>query len=147
MKTHFTIPGFVGTVDMRTPVIPNGSFTWGEFLHWEDFDKKDIRVPREKQHSYNILHLATRLQTIRDKLKIPMKITSGYRPDPYNKRAGGEPNSLHKLGMAVDFTVGSGVNHYALAKKIDYEFGWNGGVGGYPTWVHLDIGSNRKWGF
>lgn len=147
MKKDFVIPGFVNTVDMSKPIIPNGSFTWGEMLHWDDFDREDIRVPRTKEHAYNLVNLAINLEKIRKILKVPMKVTSGYRPDPYNRRAGGATNSLHMVGKAVDFTIGRGVNHFDLARRIDNVIGWNGGVGGYPSWVHLDIGQNRKWGF
>lgn len=146
MKTNFVIPGFLGTVDMRTPVIPGGNFTWGELLHWKDFNYNDIRVPREAKHAYNIVHLARALQDVREHLKKPMRVTSGYRPDPYNRRAGGASNSLHKFGMACDLHV-PGENHYELAKHLYWHYGYEGGVGGYPSWIHLDIGSRRKWGF
>jgi uncharacterized protein YcbK (DUF882 family) len=143
---EFQIKGFKGLVDMRQPVIPGGNFTWGEFLHWDDFAYRDIRLPREAQHAYNLVNLAKSIQPVREHIGKPMKVTSGYRPDPYNRRAGGASNSMHKFGKAGDFHI-PGVNHYQLARELFYDYGFQGGVGGYPSWIHLDIGARRKWGF
>lgn len=151
MKKEFEIKGFNGTVDMSQPIIPGGSFTWGEMLHWKDFSYLDVRLPRTAKHSYNIINLAKAIQPIREKIGKPMIVTSGYRPDPYNRRAGGASRSQHKYGKAVDLNVRGlrdlGMNHRQLAKYIYEDLNFQGGVGGYSTWIHLDIGTRRKWGF
>lgn len=146
MKTHFEIKGFLGTVDMRKPVIEGANFTWGECLHWKDFNYLDIREPREAKHAYNIVNLIKAVQPLREHLGMPMRVTSCYRPEPYNSRAGGVKNSKHLVGMAMDFWI-PGQNHYALAKHIYDHYGWQGGVGGYPNFVHIDTGRRHKWGF
>ena len=149
MKTLFEIPGFLGKVNMTKPIIEGGSFTWGELLHWDDFNKTDIRVPREAMHSYNLVNLAKTVQPVRDRVGKAFIVTSGYRPDPYNKRAGGAKNSMHKFGKAVDFVIPgfTATNYQILANDIYYDWGFKGGVGCYSGWLHLDIGTRRKWGF
>ena len=43
-----------------------------------------------------------KLVAIRDKLNLPMTITSGYRSKEHNKAIGGAKNSPHLQGKAVD---------------------------------------------
>lgn len=43
-----------------------------------------------------------KLVAIRDKLNLPMTITSGYRSKEHNKSIGGAKNSPHLHGKAVD---------------------------------------------
>ena len=150
MKQYFEIKGFKGTVDMKSPIIPGGNFTWGEMLHWDDFNYLDVRLPRTASHAYNIVNLAKAIQPIRETVGLAMTVTSGYRPDPYNRRAGGATRSQHKIGKAVDLHIiglKPGVTHRHIAKHIYEDLGFNGGVGGYSSWIHLDIGNRRKWGF
>lgn len=152
MKKEFEIKGFNGTVDMTKSIIPGGNFTWGEMLHWEDFNYLDIRFPRAKSHSYNLVKLAKAIQPIRERLGVSMIVSSGYRPEPYNRRAKGDPRSKHKIGKAVDLVVPNlsktGIkSHRALARYIYNDLGFDGGVGGYSGWIHLDVGNRRKWGF
>jgi len=54
----------------------------------------------------HIVHLCeTFFQPLRDYLKRPITILSGYRPDWLNTAVGGSPTSDHPLGLAGDFTV------------------------------------------
>lgn len=150
MKKNFKLKGFKGEVDMTSLVVPNSNFTWGELLHWKDFNYLDVRLPREVQHSYNIVNLIKKIQPIRETIGLSFKVTSGYRPDPYNRRAGGATRSKHKFGQAVDFMIvglPKGVTHRHMASHIYYDLGFGGGVGGYSGWIHLDTGTRRKWGF
>ncbi len=48
------------------------------------------------------LDLVKQLQSIRDKLGVPITVTSGYRTAAHNASVGGEPGSLHTLGRAAD---------------------------------------------
>jgi uncharacterized protein YcbK (DUF882 family) len=45
------------------------------------------------------------LQPIRDKIKKPIVITSGYRNSQVNKLVGGSNTSQHAKGQAVDFVI------------------------------------------
>lgn len=57
------------------------------------------------------------LQPLRDKLRRPIIITSGYRSPELNKLVGGATNSQHTLGQAVDIQV-SGMSPRTLAEFV-----------------------------
>ena len=57
------------------------------------------------------------LQPLRDKLRRPIIVTSGYRCPELNKKVGGAKNSQHTLGQAVDITV-AGMSPRTLAEFI-----------------------------
>ena len=86
------------------------------------------------------------LQPIRDKLKKPMLITSGYRNSEINKLVGGASNSQHTKGQAVDFIVkGMTVNQvieFIIRSGVEYDQLINE----YNKWVHISFcqGKNRR---
>ncbi|NET30776.1 MAG: DUF882 domain-containing protein [Cyanothece sp. SIO1E1] len=137
----FKLPGNVSTFYVDQPIIAGGSFTWGEATHGGQ------RIPRTTGEVSNILALAKQLQRARNQIGRPFNITSWYRPEPYNTRAGGVRNSQHLGGKAVDLWV-DGYSGRRLANAL--MLWWPGGVGIYahlPDIIHLDIGGRRTWGF
>ena len=51
-------------------------------------------------------------------------------------------NSMHILGKAIDFSIpGMSAQHLTKIVKANTK----GGVGSYPTFVHLDSGPQRSW--
>jgi hypothetical protein len=78
------------------------------------------------------------LQPIRDKIGVPIRISSGYRSVALNKRIGGSNNSQHTRGQAADI-IASGMTPHQLAKKIielNITFDqliWEG------DWVHISF--------
>ena len=42
------------------------------------------------------------LQKLRDDVGFPIRLSSAYRCESWNKEVGGHPNSAHKEGLAVD---------------------------------------------
>jgi len=137
----FNLPGFASTFYLSEPILPNGHFYWREALH------NGERIPQSKAHVENILALARRLEEVRDRLGgFPMTVTSWYRPEPWNSRAGGVPNSRHTVGQAVDFLRPGLTGRQMAARLRD----WPGGMGvyaSYPNLLHLDIRPYRsRWG-
>ncbi|WP_100628682.1 D-Ala-D-Ala carboxypeptidase family metallohydrolase [Algoriphagus formosus] len=98
----------------------------------------------------NHLHsLAMALQIIRNELKAPITITSGYRSPEHNSRIGGAQNSMHIQGKAADFKV-YGKNPRAVAAIIERLISEGkipqGGLKAYRSWVHYDIrGVRARW--
>jgi len=87
--------------------------------------------------------LVTRLQKLRDRIKKPIYITSGYRTASHNKKVGGSPTSQHLYGRAVDIKV-TGMNPKTLAKHAE-SVGFDG-IGIYKTFVHVDVrGYKARW--
>lgn len=86
------------------------------------------------------------LQPLRDKLKKPMIITSGYRNSEVNKLVGGVSTSQHCKGQACDFVVkGMTINQIIeFIKNSGIEF--DQCISEYGQWVHISYnkGKNRK---
>ncbi|GAB4134339.1 MAG: hypothetical protein Fur0046_06040 [Cyanobacteria bacterium J069] len=136
------LPGNRGMVYSDQPIIANGIFTWGEATH------KCTRMPQTAEHVENMVKLATQLEKARQQIGKPFRITSWYRPEPFNSKAGGARRSQHLSGGAVDIVV-QGYMGADLAKML--VGWWPGGLGIYPGnrrhILHLDVGVKRKWGF
>jgi uncharacterized protein YcbK (DUF882 family) len=68
-------------------------------------------------------------------------ITSGFRTYAHNREVGGVPKSLHCEGMAADIVV-EGLNPKEVQRRLQ---NWNGGLGCYSEWTHVDWGHKRRW--
>ncbi len=135
------VPGISAVVhlgDAICSVSPN--FFWYEATH------DGMRIPQNSTHTANIIKMATEAQKVRDRLGKPFKITSWYRPEPWNGRARGARNSTHLSGGAIDFLV-EGMNGRQIARAVG---DWDGGMGIYrhfPNLLHLDVrGYRARWG-
>lgn len=84
-------------------------------------------------------------QHIRETMKIPIFINSGFRCEKHNKEIDGNPNSLHLTGKAVDISTArmSGEQKFELVELGQMIF--SGGLGIAQTFIHLDIGPSRLW--
>lgn len=97
----------------------------------------------------NIKELAKNLQVLRDEVKKPIKITSGYRPAEHNAKIGGASKSRHITGQAADFKI-EGYTPKQVAAIIEKLIAdgkmKEGGLGTYSTWTHFDIrGTKARW--
>jgi uncharacterized protein YcbK (DUF882 family) len=87
--------------------------------------------------------LLAKLQKLRDRVKQPITIISGYRTPEYNKKVGGSTLSQHMEGKAADIKV-RGMTPEQVAKLCE-EIGFRG-IGIYPTFVHVDTRLfNARW--
>ena len=123
------------------------NFTMSELIYSNKAIKKNINNTPDVEALDNMLLLiASVLQPIRNAIKKPMIITSGYRSPKLNKIVGGKPNSQHLTGQAVDFTI------KGLKPKQIVEFIKNMGIefdqliNEYDSWVHISYNkdNNRK---
>jgi hypothetical protein len=137
----FQLPGNTSTFYTDQPIIPGGSFTWGEAT------RDATRIPETQAIVDNIIGLARALQPVRDRIGRPFQINSWYRPPAVNAAVGGASQSQHLFGRAVDVQV-QGMSGRQVANMVMLT--WPGGVGIYsniPNIVHLDTGPKRTWGF
>ncbi len=84
--------------------------------------------------------LVAGLQELRDKAGVSLSISSGFRCIRHNGAVGGSRDSQHIFGMGADVRVPAGWSAErlaALAETIDVFR--DGGIGIYPSWVHLDV--------
>lgn len=118
------------------------NFEASEFFVSESFPhlvSEWSELTRAKQE--RIKQLAKRLQGLRDLLSLPIEITSGYRDKVLNTHVKGSSNSYHTKGMAADIEV-----HGMSAKNVQETLKhWDGGLGSYSNFTHIDLGPKRRW--
>lgn len=135
------IPSVTEIVYLGDPVCAKSpNFFWYEATH------NGTRIPASPTVYQNIIKIATAAQGARMRIGKPFNITSWYRPEPFNRRAGGARNSTHLVGAAIDFTV-EGMTGKELSRELS---DWTGGMGIYhhiPQILHLDVrGRLVRWG-
>lgn len=83
------------------------NFTIDELIYSETAKRYHIdNCPSSTEVYNNLMRLVVDLlQPLRDYLKKPIIITSGYRSHDINVKVGGSLNSQHLIGQAVDFHV------------------------------------------
>jgi len=114
----------------------------------QEFDSKDGSEMPDEVLS-NVIKLATQLQRIRNVIKEPLHINSGYRSPAHNKAIGGVKNSQHVLGKAADITSKNFTPaqlYWIIEEMIDSGDLLQGGLGVYSGFVHYDIrGTKVRW--
>jgi uncharacterized protein YcbK (DUF882 family) len=106
---------------------------------------RDVRADRVTRVDVKLIHLLFGMQAWMRAVGIrqPLRVTSGYRtPETNADTEGAAVHSMHLTGRAADFAV-EGIPSAVLA-KLALRFN-AGGVGGYPTFVHVDTGPVRTW--
>lgn len=115
-------------------IIPNGNFTWKEAL-WSD-TAGYAQEPANLVIEQNIIRAAQEMQKIREILgNFPLTVTSWYRNPIVNKLVGGEINSVHTKGLAVDF-VHPVYSPLQIHAKLNDQH--SGGMGTYKNFTHID---------
>lgn len=93
----------------------------------------------------NLAKVTTKADEIREAIKGPIRIISAFRSEAYNRKIGGAKNSWHIRGMALDLSQAS-VPHHVFKKVAQEVVGTSGGVGLYPSFVHIDCrGYFARW--
>lgn len=77
-----------------------------------------------------------RLDKMRDSMGMPVTVVSGFRTPEHNKAVGGEPNSAHLRGLAVDLAaIGSSSRSAIVIAAVKSGF-MRIGIG--SSFVHID---------
>lgn len=82
---------------------------WG--TKYKNFKKSEFKCKCGDCNGYGegiASSLLDALQKLRDKHKVPINISSGYRCKAHNKRVGGSSTSKHMTGQACDFYFADG---------------------------------------
>lgn len=125
------------------------NFTFQEFINSDEAIKNNIdNIPINFDIVENICFMALFLQNLRDYIKSPIVINSGYRCPSLNYLVGGSKNSQHLKGEAADIIAPKYGNCYELSKAIinsnlEFEFDQLIYEG---SWVHISAKKtdNRK---
>lgn len=128
----------------------NLNFKLSELIHSDTAVLHNINNMPDINSLDNMLDLIFYvLQPLRDRLKKPIIITSGFRCKKVNELIGGKSTSQHLKGQAVDFIVQgmkpSEVVQFIRNTYIEYDQLINE----YDKWVHISFnkGNNRQQSF
>ena len=84
------------------------------------------------------------LQPLRDELKKPVHVRSGYRCKRVNIKVGGSHTSQHIKGQAADIQV-AGMTTIEICKAVlDLEIEFDQMIEEYGSWVHISFNSRRN---
>ena len=123
------------------------NFKMSELIHSDTAIQHNINNMPDINSLNNMLNLIFYcLQPIRDLIKKPMIISSGYRCKEVNQLVGGKSTSQHTKGMAVDFTV-KGMSIKKIIETIkNSNIEYDQLINEYDSWVHISFnkGKNRK---
>lgn len=131
------------------------NFRLSEFLASDTAKERGIDNTPNAVELANIQVVANRLQKVRDflnaalKMKVSIKITSGFRCEALNNAVGGSPTSDHRTGMAADFKAiradGRAVSPKVLMRVVE-ELGEFDQAIFYPgqTRIHVGYGSAAR---
>ena len=98
----------------------------------------------------NLNQLGLLLDSIRERLGMPMNVTSGFRCEKLNTKVKGSKTSDHKLGKAADCTCKDNRKLFNVVKEM-IEAGeivvgqliWEYGTKQSPDWVHISTPSDK----
>ena len=106
---------------------------------------RDVRADRVTRVDVKLIHLLFGMQAWMRAVGIrqPLRVNSGYRtPETHAATEGAAARSMHLAGRAADVAV-EGIPSAVLG-RLAARFG-AGGVGVYPTFVHVDTGPVSAW--
>ncbi len=124
----------------------NLNFKMSELIHSDKAIEHNINNMPDINSLDNMLDLIVFcLQPVRELLKKPMIITSGYRNSQVNKLVNGKSNSQHLKGQAVDFVVKGETIESIIFKIRTSGIEYDQLINEYGRWVHISYnkGNNR----
>jgi uncharacterized protein YcbK (DUF882 family) len=111
-------------------------------LSWKELACKDgTPYPNAFIEDGTAEFLAFTFEMIRALYNKPIQVVSAYRSPEWNRLVGGARKSQHMYGKALDLKPPAGISvkrFYNDIKERAQTF-YIGGIGLYPTFVHIDI--------
>lgn len=121
------------------------NFTMSELINSNTAKRNKISNMPDIDSLDNMLELLINcLQPIRNLIKKPMIITSGFRSKEVNKLVKGKSNSQHLKGQAVDFKI-KGMNPNEIIQIIEKsDIMFDQLINEYDSWVHVSFVKNKN---
>lgn len=115
-------------------ILPMINWQYVKNFREEEFASPDLAGSGNRMDALTVY----RLDALRELIKRPFVINSGYRTPEHNRKIGGAPRSAHVEGLAVDISIRKW-SHEEKKDLVLYarQLGFNG-VGISPTFIHLD---------
>lgn len=125
------------------------NFSAQEFTSYFEVTRRGVTNSYPPEDSWGeIIHALRVVDELRDHFDKPIVLLSSYRNSAYNKKCGGVSNSQHRYFRALDIAC-AGVTPrelYTVLLKWRRAGRFTGGLGLYPTFVHIDTrGYNATW--
>jgi len=86
------------------------------------------------------MDLLSRIDSLRELVGEPLRITSSFRSVDHNRYVGGSKSSMHLLGRAVDLSCNNGTLRRKIVKNA-LELGLSVGVA--KLFIHIDNRDNE----
>ena len=126
-------------------------FSMKELTHSQTAIKNGIpNIPKDPQVVANLTLLCEKvLEPLREGMKCPIRISSGYRSPELNKLIAGAKASQHNIGEPVDIDLddkNAELFSY-IVNNLDFDqIIWEFGDNKNPNWVHVSYkaAGNRK---
>lgn len=84
------------------------------------------------------------LQPLREKLRVKIQVTSGYRSKRTNNAIGGSETSQHVFGQAADINV-NGISTMELCRKIkEFDLPFDQLIEEFGQWVHVSYSERNR---
>lgn len=115
------------------------------FALWE-FCNSEAKEDTKIVISPEFIEHVQMLQQIRNILRYPMNVSSGYRTVSYNKSCGGDKNSAHLDGLATDFKGIPQTDYQTIAwlwTCVCEQHNKIGGINYYTNGIHLCSNEDR----
>ena len=124
-------------------------FTLSELISSSTAKQNGIKNNPTPEQINNLQRLCTEiLEPVRQKLNIPLYISSGYRCEKLNSLVGGSKTSQHIYGQACDLQIFNKTltnkdlfdTIVEMIKSGEIKVGqliWEGGTEENPNWVHI----------
>jgi uncharacterized protein YcbK (DUF882 family) len=96
----------------------------------------------------NLLSIAIIANMLRTRFGHPIRVLSAYRSPRYNDAIGGAANSMHLQARALDLAPSDPTKIRQWIEFLEKEHvlrTWDGGLGVYRSFCHIDNGRHRKW--
>lgn len=85
------------------------------------------------------------VQSIRTALEEPLYSSSWHRCAIHNLKVKGAARSMHKMIAADLYPPPGSSGRNRLYRAVMGSPFWDGGVGYYTNWLHVDLGPRRRW--
>jgi hypothetical protein len=120
-------------------------FTLEELTFSQTAVRLGIDNTPEAETLSNLRGLSNFLEVIREKIKSPVYITSGYRSRELNEKIGGSETSAHITGNAADIVApsyGSPADLAEIIAALDLEFDQL--ILEFGKWIHISISEKPR---
>lgn len=104
------------------------------------FNRREFVMGDENVFDKMDMDLLSRIDSLRELVGEPLRVTSSFRDENYNASVGGSKKSMHLLGRAVDLSCNNGTLRRKIVKSA-LDLGLSVGVA--KLFIHIDNRDNE----